>query len=115
MSTGFDHSGKGHINFETINSGVAAFDLEMFHGAAAIPQSKSERLATIYGVARPILLGVTALPLIPMTWRAVLRALIVSADEVTATFKAGKDLSADDGSGGKATPTVAQEPKLPVG
>jgi hypothetical protein len=72
-------------------------------------------------MARPILVGLAAIPLIPVAWRAALRVFLTTLDEVTEsfkpgevteTFKAGKDQLAADTQPGEQ---VEMEPKLPVG
>ena len=109
MSTGIDRE-TNHISFESIDRHVRSFDLTALTAQGAVQQSKTERLASTYAMARPILLGLAAIPLIPVTWRTALRLFIVSLDEAIAFFKAGKDLAA-----GNAGATVEMEPKLPVG
>ena len=88
---------------------IKSFDLTAFKSQGAVQQSKAERLTRTYAVARPILLGLTAIPINPANWRAALRIFMATLDEVTATFKAGKDLATDGG-----TP-VEMETKVPVG
>ncbi|MBV8543744.1 MAG: hypothetical protein JO093_05680 [Acidobacteria bacterium] len=112
MSTGFDHSAKNHhFSFDEIDREVQKFDLAVFMGEGAVQQAatRTERLVTVYTTARPIIAAVAALPLIPSTWRAVLSVFIVTLDEVAASFKAGKDLSAGDGGANSG-----MEPKLPA-
>jgi hypothetical protein len=110
MSTGFEHSDTHHISFESIDHHLRAFDLTVLTSQGAVQESKSERLARTYAMVRPILLAVTAIPFIPTTWRAALRIFMAALDEVTASFKAGKDLATDDGG-----PVEQMEPKAPVG
>ena len=57
------------------------------------------RLLEIYNGIKPLLTGISALPLIPSGWRAALvlfnnalAAVAAGADDVSADFKAGKDL-----------------------
>ena len=64
---------------------------------------------TAYTAARPILVAVSAIPLIPATWRAIVTTLVAALDGVTSTFKAGKDLAVGDG-----IPVNTMEPKLPA-
>jgi len=52
-----------------------------------------------------------ATPLIPATWRAIVATLVLALDQVTASFKAGKDLAVGDGDG---APVSTMEPKLPA-
>ena len=109
MSTGYEHKDNHHLTFESIDRHVQSFDLTVFTAEGAVRESKADRLTATYAVARPILLGVTAIPLIPVTWRAALRIFVATLDEVTATFKAGKDLATGD------APSTQMEPNLPVG
>jgi hypothetical protein len=109
MSTGIDHE-TNHISFESIDRHVRSFDLTALTSQGAVQQSKADRLTTTYDMVRPILLVVAAIPLIPANWRAALRVFVATLDDVTALFKAGKDLAA-----GNAGATVEMEPKLPVG
>ena len=54
------------------------------------------RLVTIYRAVRPIILVVLSLPLLPPTWRSVLKLFVNNLDTLATafdpTFKAGKDL-----------------------
>ncbi len=94
--------------------------LTAFTAPGVVQASGTDRLSTAYALARPILLGLAAIPLIPATWRAALRVFLKTLDEVTATiqagevtetFKAGKDQLA----AGTEPEQVEMEPKLPVG
>ncbi len=58
--------------------------------------SKSERLATVYAVVRPILMAIATTPLFPPASRAALRIFITTVDDVTPSLKAGKDLAIAD-------------------
>ena len=53
--------------------------------------------------ARPILVALSAIPLIPATWRAIVTTLVAALGRVTESFKAGKDLAVS-----------TMEPKLPA-
>jgi hypothetical protein len=80
----------------------------------AAPQSSAyhaSRLITAYAAARPILSVLAATPLIPATWRAIVATLVLALDQVTNSFKAGKDLAVGDGDG---APVSTMEPKLPA-
>lgn len=112
MSTGYEHSEKTHTSFESIDRHIQSFDLTAFTAPGAVQTSRTDRLSASYSVARPILLGVTAIPLIPAAWRAALRIFVSTLDEVTAAFKAGKDLETADPATGAQ---LEMEPKLPVG
>jgi len=113
MSTGQQHHGeKDELSFEFINANIDQYDLSELTAPTAMPQSpadRAQRFLTAYTLARPILIGIAAIPLIPVTWRAALRVFVVVLDEMAATFKAGKDLAVDDGG-----PVNQMEPKLPA-
>lgn len=120
MSTGYEHNQKNHITFDTIERHIQSFDLTAFTAPGVAQASRADRLSTTYAVARPILLGLTAIPLIPVKWRAALSVFLTTLDEVTATikpgevtetFKAGKDQLVAD----TEPEQVEMEPKLPVG
>jgi hypothetical protein len=121
MSTGYENSQKNHITFDIIDRHIQSFDLTAFTAPGEVQASGTDRLSTTYAVARPILLGLTAIPLIPATWRAALRVFLKTLDEVTAAFKAGKVTEAfKAGKDQEAADTqpgdqVEMEPKLPVG
>jgi hypothetical protein len=106
MSTGFDHTAKSQNHtFDDMDKKVETFDITGFtaQGAVQDAATRTQRLATVYATARPIIAAVSAIPLIPAKWRAVLSVFLVTLDEVTASFKAGKDLA-----------TSQMEPKLPA-
>jgi hypothetical protein len=112
MSTGQQHHSETNVSFETINAHVSSIDLSEVTAQSAAPQSAAERaqrLMTAYTAARPILMAVSAIPLIPATWRAIVTTLVAALDGVTNTFKAGKDLAVGDG-----VPVTTMEPKLPA-
>ena len=63
------------------------------------PVGRLQKVIKIYRGIKPLLSVISTLPLIPTTWRAAivmfnqaLEALAISAPDVTADFKAGKDL-----------------------
>jgi len=140
MSTNFDHSRKNnHYTFEAIDRGVQEFDFRAL-SSLRTPAAQMERLVTVYATVRPILLALTEIRFIPKSWRAVLTIFTVSLDEVSATldevsetFKAGKDQSpvecgeqvdveasesfkaGKDQSPVEGDEQVEMEPKLPVG
>jgi hypothetical protein len=107
MSTGQQHhSESSNISFEAINAHVSNIDLSEVTAPAAATQTatdREQRLMTAYTAARPILVAVSAIPLIPAAWRAIVTTLVAALDGVTATFKAGKDLAVSP-----------MEPKLPA-
>jgi hypothetical protein len=113
MSTGYEHDGKTHTSFENIDRHIQSFDMTPFTVPGAAQTSRTDRLSAAYAVARPILLAVTAISLIPTTWRATMRIFVTTLDEVTASFRTG---SSDLISGEQATgPQLEMEPKRPVG
>jgi len=90
-------------SFATIDKGIANLRSTSTTGmeAKALPAAPGERgarLLGIYAAVRPILAVLSAVPLIPPTWREVLRLFVVTLDELAASpdpgaeFKAGKDL-----------------------
>jgi hypothetical protein len=106
------HNETNPHSFETINAHVNGLDLAEVTAPAAMQQTaveRTQRLISGYAAARPILVAVVAIPFIPANWRAVITALVITLDEVTAAFKAGKDLGAG------SAPSTQMEPKLPVG
>ena len=117
MSTGFDHSNKSnHLSFDSIDREVRKFDIVSFssEGAVRTPATSVERLVTVFGAVRPILMALAStIPLIPVAWRTLMSAFVSTLDDVSASFKAGKDLAtttpADSGT------KAGMEPKLPVG
>ena len=115
MSTGFDHSNKDtHLSFDSINRQVQQFDAVTFmsEGAVQTPATRTERLVTAFNAVRPILMALaSALPLIPAAWRTLLSVFVSTLDDVSASFKAGKDLATTSPSG---SPKAEMEPKLPT-
>jgi len=110
MSTGNQNIDLAHATFENIDRHVKAFERTAFGPDGVVDPSDDmlDRVDTAFAAARPILVGLAAIPLIPPPWRTVLRLHILTLDHATAAFKAGKDLAV----GGA---TVEMEPKLPVG
>ena len=112
MSTGQQHhSERNEVSFEGINAHVNSIDLSQVTAQTAAPQSaadRAQRLMTAYTAARPILVAVSAIPLIPATWRTIVTTLVIALDGVTNTFKAGKDLAVSE------APLNTMEPKLPA-
>jgi uncharacterized membrane protein len=112
MSTGHQHHDERNaLSFEAINAHVNSIDLAEVTAPTAAPQTaadRAQRLMTAYTAARPILVAVAAIPFIPANWRAIVSVLVVTLDQVTASFKAGKDLSDEGG------PVTQMEPKLPA-
>ncbi len=115
MSTGFDHSNKGnHLTFDGIDRQVKQFDIVSFtsEGAVQTSATATERLVTVFEAVRPILMALAAtIPLIPAAWRTLMSVFISTLDDVSASFKAGKDLATAPV---KVSPKADMEPKLPT-
>jgi hypothetical protein len=110
MSTGFEQTENSQrISFKSIDQGVKAFHASLSNTSA---QTRTERFVTLYAAVRPIIVMLSTIPLTPLTWRSALLDFLKSLDEVSAAFKAGKDLATAPVD---ATPQVDMEPKLPVG
>ncbi len=110
MSTGQKYDNE--ISFEDINAYVNQYGPTLYTSETIAPQTPMDRigsLITSYTVARPIVVALSLIPLIPATWRATLNLFVISLDGVTASFKAGKDLAV-----GNSGTTVEMEPKLPT-
>jgi hypothetical protein len=115
MSTGYEHiENAQRISFKSIDQGVMEFDVLCLasHGAAQTTETRTQRVITVYATARPIIVALSSVLLIPPTRRALLAVFVATLDEVSATFKAGKDLATAPVD---VTPQVDMEPKLPVG
>jgi hypothetical protein len=115
MSTGFDHSNKDtHLSFDGINRHVQQLDLVSFlsEGAVQTPATSVERLVAVFDAVRPILMAIAStIPLIPAAWRTLMGVFVSTLDDVSASFKAGKDLAI---SPVNAQPKADMEPKLPT-
>jgi len=116
MSTGQQHHNENNAtSFEAINAHVIRFgldDIDAPTSPAAVSQTaadRAQRLLTSYTAARPILVALAAIPFIPANWRAIVGVLVATLDQVTASFKAGKDLAVGDDA-----PVSTMEPKLPA-
>jgi len=110
MSTGFEGNGNSQrVTFKSIDQGVKAFHASAENTGAQTP---TVQFVTLYAAVRPIVVLLSTVPLIPLTWRSALLDFLKSLDQVSATFKAGKDLATAPVGG---TPQVDMEPKLPVG
>lgn len=81
---------------------LRALQQEMEHENTLVqdtPNGRLQKVLKIYGGVKPVLAVIGSLPLIPSTWRAAmvmftqaLDALSAVGGEITAEFKAGKDL-----------------------
>jgi hypothetical protein len=117
MSTGQQHHNETYdLSFERVNSHIRRFDLSRLIAATAVETQpdRGQRLIAAYAATRPLLVAMSVIKLVPAHWRAVLRILINTLDEVSLSFKAGKDLAVSDG-GSSVDSNVEMEPKLPVG
>jgi hypothetical protein len=107
--TTFPHS-DSELTFAAIDSHVRAQSATATSATSASTQGNAwQRLVVRYSAIRPVLAALSAIPLIPPTWRAGLAAFIATADEVAVLtaapvttlpapvpvtqpdFKAGKD------------------------
>jgi hypothetical protein len=87
---------------KSIDREVRALLQEMEHEntlVAETPNSRLQRVLKIFRSLKPALAVIVALPLIPGNWRAAITLLVQALDslalvgpEITAQFKAGKDL-----------------------
>lgn len=89
-------------NKKTVDRSIRALSREMEHENTLLPETPLatlRRALKIYRGIKPFLVVLGHLPIIPFTWRTAftmftqsLEALSTAAPEVTAAFKAGKDL-----------------------
>jgi hypothetical protein len=109
MSTGQQH--QYDLSFERINAHIRRIDIPALITATAVESQpdRGKRLIAAYAAIRPILVALGAIPMIPSIWRTALRIFTTTLDEVTLSFKAGKDLAVGDGG-----TSVEMEPKLPT-
>ena len=89
----------GLPNFAEIDHHVKTLDIEAIDATTLhdAPGDRVHKVIAIYKSVRPLLVAVTALPLIPNQWRAAVQMFVVSLDALAAAgaagdFKAGKDL-----------------------
>src|SRR5436190_18702362 len=82
-------------SFQTIDQGIRSIDMEMLISAAST-KDRVKRLAILYRPVRPLLRTIAETPVIPKHWRAALRLLFATLDDIAAAlrcdFRAGKDL-----------------------
>jgi hypothetical protein len=119
------HNENDPLSFESINAHIEDIymealtspireawkpDMEVTPADEAEPVSRTERFVKSYRAVRPILVALGATPFIPGTWCSVVTTFVIMLDDVSASFKAGKDQLVSD-----IPPSVAMEPKLPVG
>jgi hypothetical protein len=83
-------------SFQTIDQEIRSIGLETLISAAST-EDRVKRLATLYPPVRPLLRAIALTPIIPPHWRAALRLLIATLDDIaTATrpdFKEGRTYS----------------------
>jgi hypothetical protein len=91
-------------SFKSIDRDIRTLTAEMQQEQTLMPETQNGRIARllkIYNGIKPLLTVISALSLIPSGWRAALVlfnnalaavAARAGADDVTADFKAGKDL-----------------------
>jgi hypothetical protein len=82
---------------------LRALNIDMEHENTLVqdsPNTRLQKVLKIYRGIKPVITVIGALPLIPSTWRAAivmftqaLDALAAVGGEITAEFKAGKDLA----------------------
>lgn len=109
MSTG--QQNPYDLSFERINAHIRRIDIPALITATAVESQpdRGKRLIAAYAAIRPILVTLGTVPMIPSIWRTMLRIFTTTLDEVTLSFKAGKDLAVGDGG-----TCVEMEPKLPT-
>ncbi|HYK01365.1 MAG TPA: hypothetical protein VE974_06385 [Thermoanaerobaculia bacterium] len=89
-------------NKKTVDRSLHALNRELEHENTLLPETplgRLRRVLKIYRGIKPLLVILGGLPIIPFPWRSAintfalsLEALAAAAPEVTAAFKAGKDL-----------------------
>jgi hypothetical protein len=87
---------------KSIDRSIRTLVTEMEHENTLVPETPIARLQKVVKIFRgikPLLSVIGTLPILPLTWRSAinmfhqaLEALSVSTPEVSADFKAGKDL-----------------------
>jgi len=90
-------------SFATIDDGIAEFsraNLAEAKAAVTVTGDRTQRLLAAWTAVRPIIVVLTAVPLLPPVWRMAIRVFVASLDEISTEvpeagepdFKAGKDL-----------------------
>ena len=102
MSTIPQETSTNTVSFKHIDKAVKTLNLaDMEQENSLLPDNLSgrvQKLVKVYSAIRPLLTVVSTLPIIPAAWRAALTMFsqaveaVVSAPEISADFKAGKDL-----------------------
>jgi hypothetical protein len=88
--------------FKSIDRDIRTLAAEVEQENALMPETQEGRVARlvkIYSGIKPLLTVISALPVIPSSWRAALTifntalaAVAAGAEEIDAGFKAGRDL-----------------------
>jgi len=97
-----DSRNPNAVSFKQIDQSVKTLDLATVEQEnALLPDNLSgrvQKLVKVYGSIKPLLTVVSTLPIIPSGWRSALAVFsqaveaVVSAPEISADFRAGKDL-----------------------
>jgi len=75
------------VTFESIDDHFYKFDSPELLEPDLEPVNPHEHLATAFTLARPILVAMTATPLIPERWQAAIDTLVSALDGVAADTK----------------------------
>src|SRR5256885_4076108 len=84
-----------------INQSIRSINFAEFDRCTAVGETFAghlQRLVKLYAAVRPLLTAVSALPLVPQSWRAGMALFLVTVDAITSSpeanpnFKAGKDI-----------------------
>jgi hypothetical protein len=102
MSTMEQEASTNVVSFKHIDKAIKTLKLaDMEQENALLGDNLSgrvQKLVKVYSSIKPLLVAVSALPIIPATWRAALVIFtqaveaVVSSPEIDPDFKAGKDL-----------------------
>jgi hypothetical protein len=87
--------------FVDIDRAVTRFgviDTQKATGEQASPTDRVQKVISIFAIVRPLLVAISALPIIPNSWRMGVQLFVTALDALAAgsvvsgDFKAGKDL-----------------------
>lgn len=102
MSTMEQEASTNVVSFKHIDKAIKTLktaDMEQENALLGDNLSgRVQKLVKVYSSIKPLLVAVSALPIIPATWRAALVIFtqaveaVVSSPEIAPDFKAGKDL-----------------------
>jgi hypothetical protein len=102
MSTMEQEASTKGVSFKHIDKAIKTLKLaDMEQENALLGDNLSgrvQKLVKVYSSIKPLLVAVSALPIIPATWRAALVIFtqaveaVVASPEIAPDFKAGKDL-----------------------